>query len=213
MIEAAEGARRRYDSTLRRKKAADTRRAIVTAGTELLRGSNVRDWEALTIRAVATRAGVNERTVYRHFLNERGLRDAVMHQTEEEAGIDLEGMQLEDVADVAGRIFEHVSSFPIAPRPALDPTLADANRRQHAALAGAVEGHAGDWSAAQRGMAAGLLDVLWSVGAYERLVRDWRLTPDDAVQALVWGIGLVDSAVREGNRPSAGRRRRRPKAG
>ena len=208
-VAVAERTRRRYDSSLRREKAAETRRAIVMAGAELLRGSHVRDWEALTIRAVAEGAGVNERTVYRHFLNERGLRDAVMHQIEQEAGIDLDGMHLEDVADVARRIFEHVSSFPLTPPPALDPTLADANRRQHSALLGAIAGHAGDWSAAQRGMAAGLLDVLWSVGAYERLVRDWQLTPDDAVQALVWAIGLVDSAVRQGNPPAAGRSRRR----
>ena len=106
------GARRSYDSTLRRQRAAETRERIIAAGSELLHGSSVRDWHGLTIRAVAERAGVNERTVYRHFTNEQGLHDAVMHQFEDEAGIDLRGMQLEDVADVTARIFAHVSSYP-----------------------------------------------------------------------------------------------------
>src|SRR5580698_7026905 len=101
--------RRTYDGTLRRRRAAETRERIIAAGSELLHGSSVRDWRGLTIRAVADRAGVNERTVYRHFTNEQGLRDAVMQQFEDDAGIDLRGMQLEDVADVMARIFAHVS--------------------------------------------------------------------------------------------------------
>ena len=82
--------RRPYDSTLRRQRAAETRARIIAAGSALLRGSSVRDWHGLTIRAVAEEAGVNERTVYRHFVNEQGLHDAVMHRFEEEAGIDLQ---------------------------------------------------------------------------------------------------------------------------
>src|SRR5690606_23228727 len=64
-----DGARptRRYDSALRRERALATRARIVTAGCELLQASSLRDWRGVTIRAVAERAGVNERTVYRHF--------------------------------------------------------------------------------------------------------------------------------------------------
>ena len=90
------------------------------------------------MRAVAERAGVNERTVYRYFGSEQGLRDAVMHRNEQEAGIELAGMALEDIATVATQIFDHVSQYPREPRPPLDPTLIDANRRQKEALLGAV---------------------------------------------------------------------------
>ena len=83
-------ARRSYDGTLRRQRAAETRARIIAAGSELLHGSSVRDWHGLTIRAVAEKAGVNERTVYRHFVNEQGLRDAVMHEVEGRFGIALE---------------------------------------------------------------------------------------------------------------------------
>jgi len=193
--------RRSYDSPLRRRQAAVTRDRIVDAGSDLLRRSSVRDWHALTIRAVAERAGVHERTVYRHFGNEGALRDAVMHRLEDEAGIDLDTMGIEDVADVAGRIFTHVSSYPPeAPRP-LEPTLWEAKRRQHGALAAAVAGAAPEWAEEDRRVAAAVLDVLWSVAAYERMAADWGLDRAQAVAGIRWVIGLVESAVRRGECP------------
>jgi AcrR family transcriptional regulator len=201
----AAGSRRRYDSPLRRERAAQTRERIVAAGGELLRRSDIRDWRAVTIRAVAERAGVNERTVYRHFANERALRDAVMHHLEAEAGVDLSRMRLEDVAEVAARIFRHSSSYPLAPRPPLDPTLAEAKQRQHDALAGAVAEYAAPWPPADRTVAAAVLDVLWALASYERLVLDWHLDPEEASRAIAWVIGLVEDAVREDRRPSVGR--------
>jgi AcrR family transcriptional regulator len=152
--------RRRYDSSLRRARAARTRESIVTAGSELLRGSSIRDWGGVTIRAVAERAGVNERTVYRHFANERALRDAVIHRLEQDAGLDLAHMQLEDVADVTARILRLVSAHPPDPRPPLDPTLSEASRRQQDALRAVVAKQAPAWPAADRTIAAASFDVL-----------------------------------------------------
>lgn len=198
---AARPERRPYDNTLRRERAAATRRRIVEAGSELLHSTDIRDWEALTVRAVAERAAVNERTVYRHFDNERGLRDAVMHRLEEEAGIVLDGMRLEDVGSLAVRIFRHVSSFRLEPKPALDPTLTQARQRVHGALLGAVTDQAAAWSDEERTMAAAMLDLLGSVGAYERLVRDWELDADRAMQAIGWVIAMVEDAVRQDRPP------------
>ena len=191
----AAGARRSYDSTLRRQRAAETRERIIAAGSELLHGSSVRDWHGLTIRAVAERAGVNERTVYRHFTNEQGLHDAVMQQFENEAGIDLRGMQLEDVADVTTRIFGHVSSYPTDARQPLDPTLLDAKQRQHDALLTAVSARAGAWSDGDRRMAAAVLDVLWGVASYERMVVDWQMDPAEATRGISWVIELIRQAI------------------
>src|SRR3984957_823531 len=137
---------RKYDSPMRRQRADETRQRIVTAGCRILQSSSVRDWRALTIRSVAERAGVNERTVYRYFGNERGLRDAVMHRLEEASGIDLAGMDLEGVANVARQIFNHVSTYPREPRQPLDPTLVDANTRQRDALLTAIATTAPGWT-------------------------------------------------------------------
>lgn len=193
--------RRAYDSPLRRQRAAETRERIVAAGAELLHGSPIWNWRALTARAVAERAGVNERTVYRHFAGERELRDAVLGRLEEEAGVELHGLTLEDVRTVTARMFEYVSSFPIEPRTPRDPTVVAANQRQRDALLKAVTDSAGGWSDADRTVAAAMLDVLWSVVSYERLVVDWDLDPKEAIRGITWVIGLVVGAVRHGPPP------------
>ncbi len=198
---APEAPRRQYDSTLRQQRASETRDRIVAAGCELLSASSIRDWRGLTMRAVAERAGVNERTVYRHFSNERGLRDAVMHRMEEQAGIDLTELRLEDVADVATRIFAEVAAHPLPPRPELDPTLTEASQRVRAALLRALTPETEEWSDADRTVAAAMFDVLWGVAPYERLVADWDLDPDEAVRGITWVIGLIEDAVRAGRRP------------
>jgi AcrR family transcriptional regulator len=195
---------RRYESPARRQQALETRERIIETGCKLLRRSGIREWRALTIRGVAEQAGVNERTVYRYFGNERGLRDAVMNRLEEKAGIELEGMQLEDVAGFAARIFAHVSAYPGRPKPPLDPTLSDASARQKNALAAALAVRAAGWTDAERTSAAAVLDVLWNVATYERLVTEWEMDREQAIETVSWAIGLVEEAIRDGRRPDAG---------
>ena len=193
--------RRRYDGTLRRQQAAETREGILSGGSGVLHGSAFRDGRALTLRAVAEHAGVNERPVYRHFANERGLRDAMMQRIEDEAGIDLARLRLENVADAAAQIFEHVASYPQKHRPPLDPTLTEAGQRQRRALLAAVKARTATWPEADRVAVAAVLDVLWSVAAYERLVLDWQLDRRQAIQSVTWVVGLIEEAVRKGRRP------------
>lgn len=196
-----EAPRRRYDSPVRREQAAATRERIVAAGTELLHGFPVWNWRALTARAVAQHAGVTERTVYRHFGSERGLRDAVMGRMEQDSGVRLEGLNLDEVQDAAARIFEYVSRFPLEPRTPRDPTVAAANERQRAALLRAVRRATTGWRPRDRTIAAAMLDVLWAPVAFERLVTDWELDPKDATAAITWTIGLIQRALDEGPRP------------
>ncbi len=193
--------RRKYDSPLRRQRAAETRERIISAGADLLHGFPVWNWRALTVRGVAERAGVNERTVYRYFAGERELRDAVMARHEADADVALEGLTLEDLQDHTARILEYVSSYPLQSRTPDDPTLMAAHRRQRAALIAAVSDRAGAWPDIDRAIAAAMLDVLWSVASYERLVVDWDLEPKEAIRGATWVIGLVEDAIRAGRRP------------
>jgi AcrR family transcriptional regulator len=157
------------------------------------------------VRAVAKGAGVNERTVYRYFSNERELRDAVLGELEKEAGVDLEGLRQEDIAAVTRRILEYASSFPLAPRVLRDPTVAAANQRQRQALLTAITPLTKRWPPEDRAIAAAMFDVLWSVVSYERLVADWELDPEDAIRGITWVIGLVENAIRDNQRPDSGR--------
>ncbi len=196
-------ARRRYDSALRRERAADTEARIVAAGAALLHGFPIWNWRALTVPGVARQAGVAERTVYRYFPSERDLRDAVMARLAEEATVDLEGLRLDRVRDVAARIFQYVSTFPIAPRTPPDPTVAAANARQRQALLTAVRQATRQWCDAESTIAAALLDVLWAPVTFERLVTDWGIEPQDAITGVSWVIGLIQHALEDGPLPLA----------
>lgn len=193
--------RRPYNSPLRQQQAAETRERIVAAASTLVHGFERWDWRELTVRAVAREAGVSERTVYRHFADEAVLRDAVMERLQEEAGVALDEVRLANFADHATRVFGYLASFPTSPRPVREPTFASVDERRRAALLAAVEPATGGWSAADRAVAAAVLDVLWTVETYERLTSAWDLEPDQAARAARWVIGLIEQAIEDGRRP------------
>ena len=197
-------ARRRYDSPVRRQRAAETRDRIVGAAVELLQGTASWNWRAVTVRAVAERAGVNARTVYRHFENERALRDAVLAQIEEEVDVEPESFTLDNLPDATARIYEYVSSIPLKGRPPTDATVESITRRQRDGLHTAVTQAVPEWDARDQTVAAAMLDILLSVTAYERLVVEWGLEPADAVAGITWAMDLVETAVREDRPPAKG---------
>jgi AcrR family transcriptional regulator len=194
--------RRPYDSPLRREQAANTRASILIAGSELVHGFPSWDWRNLTFRAVAERAGVSERTVYRHFTTEQELHRAVMQRLEQEAGVSYDGIGLDDVASVAERVFAATSSFSV-PHQQLEPVFADDDRHRRESLLAAVSSVAPEWSRGDQEMAAAVLDVLWANAAYERLMTIWSMKFPDATKAAAWAIGLVKEAVRNDQRPSS----------
>lgn len=193
--------RRRYDSPVRRRQVAERRARVVEAGAAIAREHPIWDWRALTVRAVARRAGVSERTVYRHFENERTLRDAVMHHLELESGVELDAMTLDDVHELAHRLLSYVRSFPLGARTPQDATLLAAGDRKRRAVLDAVERASESWEPGQQRIAAAVIDAMWSVGTHERLVGEWGLEPDDAATAAIWAIDLVRAAITDDHRP------------
>jgi AcrR family transcriptional regulator len=196
--------RRRYDSPVRRQQTAQTRDRILEAGSALVHGFPSWDWRSLTYRAVAAQAGVSERTVYRHFATEQELHRAVMRRLEEEAGISYEGLRLEDLVQVTARILESTRSFAAAP-PRMGPPFDEEDRRRRDALLAAVSTVSSGWPQRERVMAAAVLDVIWAIPSYERLVTSWALSSPDATQAVTGLMRLVVQAVQEGQRPWAER--------
>jgi AcrR family transcriptional regulator len=193
----SKNARRSYDSPARRQQAAATRERIVVAGAELVRELITWDWDQLTYRAVADRAGVSERTVYRNFPSERHLHDAVMARLEDEAGINYEAVELSTVADVTGRVFASLHRFAAEESFSVPSgqSVAGADERRRAALMRAVTDQAPHLTDRQRRTVAGLLDVLWNPPSYERLVRQWKLDDTAAIDAVQWLITKVVEAV------------------
>jgi AcrR family transcriptional regulator len=199
--EAERYQRRRYDTPVRDQKAAETRARIINAGSELVHGFRSWDWKELTFRAVAERAGVGERTVYRHFPTERHLHDAVMERLEEEAGITYEEVTLDNLHEVTARIFatRHSFAVPGSVEEPDDPTFTAVDERRRRALVRAVTAVTPGWSVAERHTVAALLDVLWNLPSYERLVGVWNLGGEDASRAIAWMMTKVVEAVRRGD--------------
>jgi len=194
-------ARRRYDSPLRRQQTEDTRERILAAGSELVHSFPAWDWRGLTFRAVGERAGVSERTVHRYFATERALRDAVVQRLVMESGVSLERLEVGEFADITAKLFGYLSSFAAAPAAVPDPSLEAIDQARRQALLGAVVRATPSWSEAEREMAAAVLDMLWNVPSYERLVTAWRLDGDRAGQAISWVIRLVTDAIEQDRGP------------
>jgi AcrR family transcriptional regulator len=195
-------ASRPYNSPVRQAQAAQTRDRIVSAGAELAHSLKSWDWRDVTVRAVAERAGVNERTVYRHFATERELRDAILGRLEEEAGISVDGLELSDFAETTARVLSYLSTFAVVPKVALDPAFVALDERRRAALVGAVAERTPDWSERDQRVAAALLDVFWGVPTYERMRATWGLSDEETSRAITWVISLVEAAIAEGGSPT-----------
>jgi AcrR family transcriptional regulator len=194
---------RPYRSRVREQKTAETRERIVRAGVAIVERLSDLDWSAMTFQAVADGAGVSKRTVFRHFATERELHDAVMQRFQERAGVSYGHVELNDVAAVARRVFEALSNFAVSSWSVEtdDPTFTAMDRARGDALRGAVAAAAPDWPSEQRALVAGVLDVLWSPPAYERLVVHWGASSSDAIKAIEWAIGLVVQSVESGQPP------------
>jgi AcrR family transcriptional regulator len=196
-------ARRTYDNRARQQKAAQTRERIVAAGSELVHAFDSWNWRDLTFKAVAEHAGVGERTVYRHFPTERHLHDAVMQRLESEAGISYEDVDLTNIDEVTARVFASLQRFSVrkSVETPQDPTFVSVDVRRRNALMRAVSASAPNWSPAEQRMAAGLLDVLWNVPSYERLVGAWGIDGADATRAIGWLMGKVIRAIEDDDAP------------
>lgn len=170
---------RNYDSSGRQSRARDR---ILEAALGLARERSGWSWADITFKTVAEAADVSERTVHRHFTTQRDLHDAMLLRINETAAISYQGLGLEDIPRVVDRLFTSLSTF----RPDLAGTTPPSeaavamNRERMQALMSASGGDT---------RLAALLDVLWSVEAFDRLVVIWRLSPQEAVDAVTWALG------------------------
>jgi AcrR family transcriptional regulator len=199
----AEGTRR-YDSPLRRERSAETRERIIEAGSALVHDLSSWDWRGLTVRAVAAGAGVHERTVHRHFATERDLRAAVLQRLLQESGVTVEGMRLDELPEHIDQLFTYLSSFSSSTERPPDVALAELDARRKAAIVATVEAEsAATLSADDRQLAAAMIDVLWGLPSYRRLINGWELEAAEAARGVKWLIALVTDAVRDGRGPQS----------
>jgi AcrR family transcriptional regulator len=192
---------------------AETRERILDAASALVHEFESWDWRPLTFRAVAERAGVGERTVYRHFATEQALHEAVMRHLAQESGVEFDGLTIDEVSKIGAKVFASMSTF-AAPAwvDVEEGVFLAQDERRKAALVAAVEAATDDWSDEEQTRAAAALDVLWHPPSYQRLVTAWKLGADEAAEVIDWMMTLVVDAIRDGHAPAPPRRRSRRRA-
>ena len=199
---STEGGRRPYDSPVRRAQMAETRERILDAASALVHEFQSWDWRPLTFRAVAERAGVGERTVYRHFATEQALHEAVMRRLRDESGVEFEGLTIDEVSKIGAKVFESMSTFAAPAWMDIEDSLfLEQDERRKAALLAAVEAATDGWSDEERVRVAAALDVLWHPPSYQRLVTAWKLDAGEAADVIDWMLSLVIDAIRSGDAP------------
>ena len=178
----------------------------MAAGSELVHGLPTWDWRGLTFRAVAERAGVGERTVYHHFPTERHLRDAVMVRLEEEAGVAYDDLTLDELAGATARSSPRCGRSPWRRAPRGRTTRRSRTRTSGGGVPLRCPRPVGPRVVRRAARtAAALLDVLWNLPTYERLVGAWRFDADRATGAVLWLIDHIVAAVDAGEPRSAAR--------
>ena len=112
-----------------------------------------------------------------------------------------EGLTLDDLPEVTGRVFSAVAKFAVTPWavvpaafPALTRTVLTGSGRRWTRRYRDGRMPIARWRAAA-------LDIVWSVASYEILLRDWNLPPDEAVRVQRWLHELVTAALRAGEKP------------
>jgi AcrR family transcriptional regulator len=194
---------REYNSEIRTTQTAATRSRILAAASELAHAASSWDWRELTIRAIAERAGIAERTMYRYFSTEKELHDGLMQRLHEEAGVSYATTKLDELPEFAARSFASWGTFAVPPTLAVrHPTFVAVDQTRTKALKQALRQATVGWSEADREIAAGALDVLMMPTAYDRLINSRKMNLAAATRAVTWAIDVLIAGIRSGHKPS-----------
>lgn len=192
------GRQKRYESPLRRAQAEATRGLILgAAGALLERGGE----EALNYGAVAREAGVQERTVYRHFPTRDALLDAFWVWINARAGFTAFPEDERDLVEQPRAVFagfdrvEGIVRSSLSSRHGRELRLRVNEERRAAfrrCLAEATRGL--DPSLARR--AEAVVQLLYSASAWQTMKDYWDMTGEEAGEAASWAIRTILDALR-----------------
>lgn len=186
-----------YHSPLRASQAAATRERIVAACVALMqRGAD------LTYAAVAAAAGVQERTVYRHFPTKEdlaaGLWDWIVgHLTHADFAA---GNEEQLIAAMRQSFAGFDADAPLIQAMLYSPQGLDVRRRQQpmrrAMFEACVDSAAPGAPPQVRDRAAAVLQVLYSAASWELLRNFWDMDAAEAADAIELGIRSLLSGLR-----------------
>lgn len=191
---------RKYESELRESQARATRDSILDAVVQVL----AEGVDALSIPAVAGRAGVSVGTVYRHFGDKAGLLKALVPYAGRRTGVDVDAVPetIGDVDVVVRKVFRHFEATDDVTRAAFASRIGREVRVQGSAERLEL------FRQTFRNVAPRLRDdelehlaklglILTTSEAYQQWKDRLELTPDEASDEVMWAIRTVLRGLEE----------------
>lgn len=200
---------RTYNSPLREAQAEATRQLILDTLSETVAEQGLLDF---SVRELAKRAGMSERTVYRHFPDRDALFDALIDKTSQE--LDWDGaedrMGLRSYDDIAHGVEQSFRGFEAEEIPTrvaiqlqhgLRQPSGDVRRRndRHRRILAEALPEVDDEA---RARLFALLRVIMSSRTWLRLKEEFGLDGDESGPLVGWAVQLmVDEVKRTGHVP------------
>ena len=202
-------ATRAYHSPLREQQARGTRAQILDALVDLINDVGAHD---LNVKELARRAGVAERTVYRHFADRAALLDGLVEYLDETADWLGPGdiRTVDDVAPTLAKCFQVYDDFVRETRALvlmnLDPARTATRTRRHVEqIDELVATLFADLDDADRAGIAALFGLLLSSRTWLRMLDGNGLPGTESARYLGWLADLMIEAVESGRLPSRAR--------
>jgi hypothetical protein len=192
------GTTRAYNSPLREKKARQTREAILDAFYALMCEANAPD--EIGMESIAQKAGVQRRTIFRHFATREELLCAFWPWLNAKVGASPAPHSVRDVVDGPREAFPRFDAHEPAMRAALHSRTGREMRLntvtgRRALFAGALEPVLYQLPPAEARKVEALAHLLFSASAWEVLKDYGGLTGAQAGESASWALELILSAV------------------
>lgn len=188
----------KYESPLRDEQKAETRRRILGAAERLMQDADLGE---LTFAAVAREAGVQERTVYRHFATKGDLLDALWDALDPRIGTASFPDSEATLIDGPRRVFPAFDDNENLMRafwstPQGREFRLRVNDKRKAAIRKAVADAVKDLPANEARWVTATAQLLYSGAAWQTMKDYWGFSGDEAGKASSFMLQLIFDAAR-----------------
>lgn len=192
-------AKTKYESPLREEQKAETRRRIVAAAERLMQ---VADLGEMTFSAISREAGVQERTVYRHFATKGDLLDALWDALDPRIGTGSFPNSEADLVEAPRRVFAAFDDNENLMRafwstPQGREFRLRVNDKRKAAIRKAVSEAVKGLPASEARWITAAAQLLYSGAAWQTMKDYWGFTGEEAGKASSFLLQLIFDAARE----------------
>lgn len=194
--------KRAYTSPVREERAKATRDAILTALFEAMQSVETPDEIGMAL--IARKAGVERRTIFRHFETREKLFAAFWDWLNDNIGVSPSPRLQEDIVNGPRHAFARFDDFDAVMRAMLHTQTgremrANTIANRQSLFAGALEEAVADLTEEERSKVVALAHLLYSASAWEVLKDYGGLTGAQAGEAASWALEVILSAVTQSN--------------